>query len=113
MNLSADINRREGNDQESIRLPNSFRSKTPKGKTEALKIIALQSNHYKQKAKRTVYSPKNVQTAIQNKKNHQDIHAKTYNDRISKPQQKHRHGTASKLLLGVGGGMGVEVEGRA
>ena len=36
-------------------------------------------------------------------KNHQDIHAKTYNDRNSKPQQKHHLGTVSKRLLrGVG-----------
>ena len=29
---------------------------------------------------------------------HQDIHAKTYNDRYSKPQQKHRLGTVSKNI---------------
>ena len=35
------------------------------------------------------------QMAIE-KKNQQDIHAKTYNDRNSKPQQKRRLGTVSK-----------------
>ena len=37
---------------------------------------------------------------------HQDIHAKTYNDKISKPQQKYCLGTFSKNLIG-GWGMGV------
>ena len=46
--------------------------------------------------------------AIQNKKkNHQDIHAKTYNDKNGKPQKKHRIGTISKTILlwmwGIGG----------
>ena len=41
--------RKEGNDQESIQLPNTFRSKTPKGKKEALKATTPQSKHYKQK----------------------------------------------------------------
>ena len=36
---------------------------------------------------------------------HQGIHAKTYNDRYSKPQQKHRLGTVSKILL-EGSGLG-------
>ena len=46
-------NRKEGNDQESIQLPNTFRSKIPKGKKDALKVTAPQLKHYKQKAKRT------------------------------------------------------------
>ena len=37
---------------------NTFRSKTQKGKKDALKVTAPQSNHCKQKAKRTVFSPK-------------------------------------------------------
>ena len=52
------VNRKEGNDQESIQLPNTFRFKTPTGKKDALKVTALQSKHYKQKAKRTVSSNK-------------------------------------------------------
>ena len=32
------VNRKEGIDQESIQLPNTFRSKTPKGKKDALKV---------------------------------------------------------------------------
>ena len=58
--------RKEGNDQESIQLPNTFRSKTPKGKKDVLKATASRSKHYKQKAKRTVSFPKIGQTAIQN-----------------------------------------------
>ena len=61
------VNRNESNDQESIQLPNTFRSKTPKGKKDALKVTAQQSKYYKQKAKRTVSFPKIGQTAIQNK----------------------------------------------
>ena len=48
------LNRKEGNDQESIQLPTAFRSKTPKGMKDALKVTAQQSKNYKQKAKRTV-----------------------------------------------------------
>ena len=55
------VSRREGNDQESIHLPNTFRSKTSKGRMDAFKVTAPQSKHFKQKAK-----PKNGQTAIQN-----------------------------------------------
>ena len=52
--------RKEGNDQESVQLPSTFRSKTPKGKKDALKVTAPQSKHYKQKAKRAI---RLVQTA--------------------------------------------------
>ena len=48
------FNRKLGNDQESIQLPNTFRSKTLKEKKDALKATAPQSKYYKQKAKRTV-----------------------------------------------------------
>ena len=56
MILNGDLNRKEDNDQESIQLPNTFRSKTPK--KDALKVTAPQSKDDKQKAKRTVSSPK-------------------------------------------------------
>ena len=56
MRNSAD--RKEGNDKESIQLPNTFRSKTPKGKKDALKVTAPQSKHHKQKPKTTVSSQK-------------------------------------------------------
>ena len=52
--FSATLNRKEGNDQESVQLPNTFRSKAPKRKKDALIVMAPQSEHYKQKAKRTV-----------------------------------------------------------
>ena len=52
------LNRKEGKDQESIQLPDTFRSKTPKGKKDTLNVTAQQSNHYKQKAKRAVSTPK-------------------------------------------------------
>ena len=57
------LNRKKGNDQELIQLPITFR---PRHQREGRK--AAQSKHYKQKAKRTVFSPKISQTAIQNKK---------------------------------------------
>ena len=68
-------------------------SKTPKGKKDALKASAQKLKHYKQKAERTV----SFQT--KKKKIYQDIYAKTHNDRNSKPQQKHRLGTVSNILL--------------
>ena len=61
------MNRKESNDQESIQLPNTFRSKTSKGKKDALEATAPQSKHSKQKAKRTVSFQNIGQTAIQNK----------------------------------------------
>ena len=50
------LDRMKGNGHDSIQLPNTFRSKTPKGKKNALKVTAPQSKHYKQKAKTTVSS---------------------------------------------------------
>ena len=41
------------------------------------------------------------------KTNHQDIYAKTYNDKNSKPEQKHRLGTVRKKFTGGGGGGGL------
>ena len=38
-------NKKEGNDQESIQLPNTVRSKTPKEKKDALKATAPQLKH--------------------------------------------------------------------
>ena len=52
------MNRKEDNDQESIQLPNTLRSKTLMAKKDALKATAPQSKHYKQKAKRIVSFPK-------------------------------------------------------
>ena len=73
-------NRKKCNDQESIQLPNTFRSKTPKGKRDALKATAPQLKHYKQKANRTVSFPKIGQMAIQNKnfsRTYMQIHTMT------------------------------------
>ena len=57
------INRKEGNGQETIHLPNTGKME----KKNALKAIASQSKHYKQKAKRAIYFlEKNCQMAIQN-----------------------------------------------
>ena len=55
--LKAFINRKEGNDQESIQLPKHLPSKTPKGNKDALKATVPQSKHFKQKAKRRVSFP--------------------------------------------------------
>ena len=52
------LNRKEGIYQESVQLSNTFRSKTPKGKKDALKATAPKSKHCKQKAERTVSCPK-------------------------------------------------------
>ena len=71
------LKRKEGNDQESIQLPHTFRSKTPKGKKEALKVTAPQSKHRTQKAKRTFFPPK-LAKRLSKIKNF--INAKTHND---------------------------------
>ena len=75
------------------------------------KATVPQLKHYKRKAKRIAASlfphkkkkKGKGKMAIQNKTFHQDIHSETYNDKNSKPQQKHRLG---KILTGggVGGG---------
>ena len=98
-------NWREGTDQKSIHFPNTFLQR-PKGKNDELKARAPQSKHYKQKAKSQFISAKYDQMAIQNKKNHQDTHAKKYNGRNSKPQKKHRLGTVSENINGEGVGEG-------
>ena len=67
-------NRKEGNDQESKHLPNTFRPRHQREKN-ALKATAPQVKQYKQKAKRTVSSQIIGQTNIRNKRTHQDIHA--------------------------------------
>ena len=58
--------RKEDNDQESIQLPNTFRSKAAKGTKDALKVTALQSNTTSRKPKGQ-FRPKNGQTDIQTK----------------------------------------------
>ena len=61
--------------------------------------MAPQSTLQAESQKNSFFS-KNGQTAIQNKKNHQELQTKTCNDRYSKPQQKYRLATVSKILLG-------------
>ena len=80
-------NRKEGNDQVSIQLPSV---KDTKGKKDALKARASKLKHYKQKAKKDSFFPKKLTIRLSKiKKFHQDIYAKTYNERNSEPQQKH------------------------
>ena len=86
---------KEGNDQESIQLPNTFHSKHQRGRRTFLK-----QRHHNQNI--TSRKP----NGYQKWKFHQDIHAKTYNDRNSIPQQKYRLGTISKTLTGGGAGGG-------
>ena len=70
-------------------MPNGkIRSKTPKGKEDALKVMAPQSKHYKQKAKKDSFFQKNGQTAIQNKKMIKMIKTYMHKDRYSKTVSK-------------------------
>ena len=50
------ITRKEGNDQESIQLPNTFRSKTPTGKMDALKATAKKKKKKKKIEKNKKYT---------------------------------------------------------
>ena len=52
------LNRKDGNDQKSIQLPNTFHPRHQREKRTHLKATGPQSKHYKQKAKRTVSFPK-------------------------------------------------------
>ena len=97
------LNKKEGNDQESIQLLNTFRSKTPKGKKEALKVKAPQSKHCKQKAKRTVSSWNNGQTAIQNKNFTKKYMQIDRYERIVRHSRIIALERSVKILLGVGG----------
>ena len=74
---------------------------TPKGKKDALKATAPQSNYYKQNVKTTVSIPNKWPDGYL-KKISKTYMQRQYNDRNSKPQQKHRLGTDSKTLLGEG-----------
>ena len=67
--LMQNANRKESNDQESIKLPNTFRPRHQRERRTHLKQRHKENttNQNKQKAKRTVFFPKNGQTAIQNK----------------------------------------------
>ena len=61
-----------------------------KGKKDALEATAPQSNITSRKPEGQFLSQKLVKRLAKIKTNHKDIHAKTYNDKNSKPQQKHR-----------------------
>ena len=61
------LNRKEGNDQESIQLPNTFRPRHKKEIWTHLKQRHCNQNTTSRKVKRTVSFPKLGQTAIQNK----------------------------------------------
>ena len=95
-------NREEGNGQKSIQLPNPFRPRHQRERRRHLKQQHHNQNITRRKPKEQFLSPKIRRTAIKDKKkNHQDIHAKTYNDRNSKPQQKHRLGMFIKITGGL------------
>ena len=71
----------EGNDQESIQLPNAFHPRHQGERRTHLKVTAQQSKHYKQKAKRTVSFPNNWPNGYPKYRFYQDMHAETYNDK--------------------------------
>ena len=86
---------------------NHLTPKTPKGKKDTLKVTSPQSIHYKQKAKGQFIQNMAKRLSKIEKKMHQDKHAKIYNERYSKPQQKHCLGTLSKNITVWGGGRGL------
>ena len=79
------MSRKEGNDQESVQLPNAFRPRHQRERRAYLKQWH-HNQHYRQKAKKAVSFQKIGRTAVQNKQFSKETPAKTYNDRISKPQ---------------------------
>ena len=86
-----------------------FRSRHQRERRTHLEQLHHNQNTTNRMPKGPFLSQTSGQTAIKNNKKRkyqQDIHAKTYNDRNSKPQQKHRLGTVSKNLTWGGGGGG-------
>ena len=78
-----------------------FRSRHQRERRTHLKQRHHNQNTTNRMPKGPFLSQTSGHTAIKNEnKNQQDIHAKTYNDRNSKPKQKHRLGTSVKTLLG-------------
>ena len=73
-----------------------FRSRHQRERETHLKQQYHNQNTTNRMPKGPFLSQTSGQTAIKNNKSRQDIHAKTYNDRNSKPQQKHRLRTVSK-----------------
>ena len=119
-------NRKGGYDRKAIQIPNTVRSKTTKGKKDALKVTASQSKHLQAENQNDSFFLINFSKRLS--KINQHIHAKTYNDITSKPHQKHRLGAVSKNIIfiylfyfiyffffvgGGRGGRGVEGRGRS
>ena len=82
-------NRKEGNDQESIQFPNTFRPRRQKEGRTYLKQRHHNENTTSKKPKGQVLSQK-LAKRLSKIKIYQDIRAKTYNGRNSKQQQKQR-----------------------
>ena len=76
------------------------KGKDTKGKEGRTKQQHHNQNTTSRKPKGQFLSQKMAKRLSKLKKNHQDIHAQTYNDRNSKPQQKHRLLTISNNLTG-------------
>ena len=99
--ISQFLNRKEGNDQESIQLPNTFCPRHQRERKTHLKQRYRNKKTTSRKQKRQFLFQKVGQTAIQNKKKNSPGHtAKTYNDRNSKPQQKPALERSVKNLTG-------------
>ena len=76
MSLQNFFNRKEGNDQKSIQLPNTFRPSHQGKRKTHLKQRLHNQNTTSRKPNRQFF-PKIGQTAIQNKKVHQDMQSHT------------------------------------
>ena len=104
------INRKEGNDQESIQLPKTFCPRHQRERRMHLKQRHHNQNTTSRKPNGQFLSQK-LDKRLSKIKIITRTHVKAYNDRNSKPQQKHRLGTVSKTLQGVcvcvGGGGGA------
>ena len=94
--VSNSLNRKEDNDQESIQLPNIFRTRHQMERRTHLKQRQHNQNTTNRKPKGQFLFRKSAKRLSKIRISH----AKTYNDRHSKPQQKHRLGTVSNFFTG-------------
>ena len=84
-------NKKKGNDQKSIQLNNTFRQRHQRERRTHLKQQHHNQNTTSRKPKAQFLS-QTLAKRLSKMKPLPGKHVKTYNDRYSKPQQKHRFG---------------------
>ena len=104
---STGLNRKEGNDQESIQLHNTFRPRRQRGRRTHLKQGHNNQNTTSRKLKGQFLFQKLAKRLSKILNYTRTIMQRHTIDSNSKPQQKHRLGTVSSYVTEVGWGGGA------